>query len=309
MKKNKYTRKQRGGQTVEPPKSMPTSEKTQELTAILTNAYISMLEFVKNKMARFAGLEPIQEGENVGSSLVEKAEQGATVAMNGLNSVIQNPNIKKGLALASEKLATTLADIVKVAKEKLDNPEFKESLLTLVKFVANITTRFIDAMTPALNKTIDKYSEIFEKLIRKMSVAMGNALMNFLETIPFLGEGVAFVNLLHTFTMFFLSALDAFYKSMQTSANFVVEVADNLNLKMPSTDGLARIQNAIRPTIDNFTSVAKTKYQDLTKQSLPTLDDTASKSMKGGKKRIQKRIRKSIRDFLRTNKTRRHRKR
>lgn len=313
----KYTkkniRKQRGGQ--EPPDKIPSkydNSKKSELGGIIASSYIDILEFIKNKLARFAGLKPVQEEKETGPSLAETAEQGAAAAINGLNVAIQNPAVKRGVALASEQLINTLSETAKVAKEKIDNPEFQETLLILVKFIANMVTKFVDAISPALDRTVDKYAETFERVIRKIAIAIANAIMDFLQALPVVGGGVAFISLLHTIAMFIFALLEAFYKTMQTSANFVAEVADNLNPRPGSNDGFMKIKNALQPSIENYSNIAKTKYQDIKSESLkPTnvsVPIDAPNAMKGGKKRIQKRIRKSIRDFLK-NQTRKHRKR
>lgn len=305
----KYTRKYRGGQSPQPPqspdkKNESSKNKTDELGSALANGYISILEFIKNKMARFAGLKSVYEEESSGPSL---AEQGAETALNGLNTAIQNPNVKAGVALASEKLATTLQEVAKVAREKLDDPEFQETLLLLVKFLAEMTAKFLDAISNPLNRSIDKYTDIFEKMIRKLATAIANAILDFMKAIPFMGEAVAFVSLLHTIAMFIFSFIEAFYKTMTTTANFVGEVADNLNPTPGSTSGFSKIRSLLQPSINKYTDMAKANYQDLKTQSLkPTTVevpvDSQPAPMKGGKK-IQKRLRKSFRDYYKTNKT------
>ena len=305
----KYSKKQRGGQSPQPPqntekKNESSKNKTDELGTALANGYISILEFIKNKMARFAGLKSVYEEESSGPSL---AEQGAEIALNGLNTAIQNPNVKAGVALASEKLATTLREVAKVAKEKLDDPEFQETLLLLVKFLAEMTIKFLDAISNPLNRSIDKYTDIFEKMIRKLATAIANAILDFGKALPIVGSGIAFISLLHTIAMFIFSFIEAFYKTMTTTANFVGEVSDNLNPSPGSTSGFSKIRSLLQPNIDKYTNLAKEKYQDLKTQSLkPTTVevpvDTQSTPMKGGKK-IQKRLQKSFRDYYKTNKT------
>ena len=306
MKKRnmKYTRKQRGGQISKPQKKNESMD--LDLGATLANGYINILEFIKNKLARFAGLKPIQE-ENSDPSLAEK---GAEQALNTLNSVLQNPNVKRGIALASEKLATTLEETARVAKDKLDDPEFQETLFVLVQFMAQMTTRFVNAVDEPLGRFIDKYSANFEKLLRKMSIAIANAMMDFLQVLPFVGEAIAFVNLMHTFAMLFLSILDSFYKMMQTGVSFIGEVSENLNSSTDSNDGFSKIRNMLKPSIDKYTEMAKSKYEDLKRETLkPTISkvpvdvNSSLNLMKGGKKRIQKRIQKTFRDYYNTNKT------
>ena len=273
----KYTRKYRGGQSPQPPQSPDkkndsSKNKSDELGSALANGYISILEFIKNKMARFAGLKSVYEEESSGPSLA-LAERGAEMALNGLNMAIQNPNVKAGVALASEKLATTLQEVAKVAREKLDDPEFQETLLLLVKFLAEMTAKFLDAISNPLNRSIDKYTDIFEKMIRKLATAIANAILDFMKAIPFMGEAVAFVSLLHTIAMFIFSFIEAFYKTMTTTANFVGEVADNLNPSPGSTSGFSKIKSLLQQSIDKYTNLAKANYQDLKTQSLqPNID-------------------------------------
>ena len=332
----KYSKKQRGGQN-SPKQSIEnkneTSKSTDEIGTALANGYITILEFIKNKMARFAGLEPIYKEELIDLSL---AEQGVETAIDGLNTAIQNPNVKPNIALASQKLATTLVEVAKVAREKLDNPEFQETLLLLVKFIAELIAKLLDAMSNPLNRSIDKYTDIFEKMIRKLAIAIANAILDFGKSMPVVGVGIAFISLLHTIAMFIFSVIEAFYKTMTTTANFVGEVADNLNPAPGSTSGLSKFKNLLQSSINKYTDIAKSNYQNLQKQLEPGIDkfkDAAKENyqdlkteslkpgtvnvqvdartqlpeMKGGKKRIQKRLQKSFRDYYKTKKTKKRR--
>lgn len=312
-RKMKNTGKHRGGQAPlqKNPLALPKNN-TDELGPALVNGYISILQFIKNKLARFAGLKPVQEEISSGPPGPSLAEQGAETAINILNTSLQNPNIKSGVAFAAGKLATTLGDVAKVAKEKLDDPEFQETLLLLVKFLAEMTTKFLDAISDPLNRSIDKYTATFERLIRKMATALANAIMDFMKGLPFLGQAVAFISLLHTISMLIFSFIEAFYKTLNTTANFVAQVSDNLN-SSGSTDGISKLKNLLQPSINKYTDIAKSKYEDLKTEALqPTITDipvdaNQMKAIKGGRKRTQKRIQKTFRDYYKTNKTRRTR--
>jgi len=310
----KHTGKHRGGQSIPLQKNKDALPKnnTDELGPALVNGYISILQFIKNKLARFAGLKPVQEEISSGPPGPSLAEQGAETAINILNTSLQNPTIKSGVALAAGKLATTLGDVAKVAKEKLDDPEFQETLLLLVKFLAEMTTKFLDAISDPLNRSIDKYTATFERLIRKMATALANAIMDFMKGLPFLGQAVAFISLLHTISMLIFSFIEAFYKTLNTTANFVAQVSDNLN-SSGSTDGISKLKNLLQPSINKYTDIAKSKYEDLKTEALqPTItevpvDANQMKVIRGGRKRTQKRIQKTFRDYYKTNKTRRTR--
>jgi len=284
-KKTNNTRKCRGGAAAAPAsankgtldkKDDASKNKPDEIGAVFAEAFISILIFLKNKLGKFAGLKPIEEETSSGTpSLVENiaeqgaktAEQGAKTAINALNtSIQQNPTIKSGVALAAERLVVTLGDVAKVAKEKFDDPEFKQTVLLLVKFIAEMTSKMLDAIKEPLDRSIDKYTDTFEKLLRKLATALANSVMDFMKGIPFLGQGVALIGLMHTITMMMFSFLEAFNKSLNTTANFVSKVTDNLE-SSGAIDDLVKIKNMLQPSINKYTDIAKSKYEDLKNSS------------------------------------------
>jgi len=267
-RKMKHTGKHRGGQGPSLKKNKESKNNTDELGSAFVNGYISILLFIKDKLARFAGLKPVEEEISSGPSL---AEQGAETALNILNTTIQNPAVKNSVAVASENLAKTLGEIAIIAKDKLNDPEVQEALLLLVKFLAEMTVKFLDAISEPLNHSIDKYTDTFERLIRKMATALANAMLDFAKAIPLLGEAVAFVSLLHTIAMLIFSLIEAFYKTLNTTSNFVAQVSDNLN-SSGAMDGFSKIKDILKPSIDKYTDLAKSKYQNLKTQTLqPTV--------------------------------------
>ena len=74
------------------------------------DASMKLLVFIKNKLARFAGLVPIQEEEKTNEAmknLGETADKSAASGIDAVNSGLSSPQVKTAVAVASQQLATT----------------------------------------------------------------------------------------------------------------------------------------------------------------------------------------------------------
>jgi hypothetical protein len=246
------------------------------------DASTKLLVFIKNKLARFAGLVPIQEEEKTNEAmknLGETADKSAASGIDAVNSGLSSPQVKTAVAVASQQLATTLKNITKVAQEKLNDPEFQAVVINTVKLLSDFSLKLASAAEPALNKTIDETSQVVSQLMNKFAVSMANASLSFLEAIPVGGEFVAVINLLHNIATAVFAVLSTMLKFTGTGANLLGSIKDNWNKTAPLpnngptlfskiSDYAKEKYQALKPHLENLSANLNSKIQEVLKVDL-----------------------------------------
>lgn len=246
------------------------------------DASMKLLVFIKNKLARFAGLVPIQEEEKTNEAmknLGETADKSAASGIDAVNSGLSSPQVRTAVAVASEQLATTLKNITKVAQEKLNDPEFQAVVINTVKLLSDFSLKLASAAEPALNKTIDETSQIVSQLMNKFAVSMANASLSFVEAIPGAGEVVAVINLLHNIATAVFAVLSTMLKFTGTGANLLGSIKDNWNKTAPLpnngptlfskiSDYAKEKYQTLKPHLENLSANLNSKIQEVLKVDL-----------------------------------------
>jgi hypothetical protein len=254
---------------------------SQAVKAVI-DASMKLLVFIKNKLARFAGLVPIQEEEKTNEAmknLGETADKSAASGIDAVNSGLSSPQVRTAVSVASEQLATTLKNITKVAQEKLNDPEFQAVVINTVKLLSDFSVKLASAAEPALNKTIDETSQTVSQLMNKFALSMANAFLSFVEAIPGAGEVVAVINLLHNIAMAVFAVLSTMLKFTGTGANFVGSIKDNWNKTAPLpnngptlfskiSDYAKEKYQVLKPHLDNLSENLNSKIQEVLKVDL-----------------------------------------
>ena len=236
-------------------------EDKNEAVQMVIDASMKLLFFIKTKLARFAGLVPIEEEKtnDAMKNLGEVADKGVASGIDTVNTALSSPQIKTAVSMASEKLVNTLKDITKTAQEKLNNPEFQQVVINTVKQLSDLSTKLVVAAEPALNKTIDETSEIMSQMLNKFAVAMANASLSFVEAIPVGGEVVAVISLLHNIARAIFAVMAMMLKFVGTGANFASTIKDNWD----KNNALSPITTTGPTLFSKLTDFANTKYQEL----------------------------------------------
>lgn len=253
-------------------------EEKNEAVQTVIDASMKLLFFIKTKLARFAGLVPIEEEKtnDAMKNLGEVADKGAASGIYTVNAALSSPQIKTAVAQASEKLVNTLKDITKTAQEKLNDPEFQQLVINTVNQLSDLSTKLVVAAEPALNKTIDESSEIMSQMLNKFAVAMANASLSFFEAIPVGGELVAVISLLHNIARAVFSVMTMMMRFVGTGANFVSSIKENWdknNALSPITTNtgptfFSKLVDKFKPQLENFSSNLNSKIQDVLKVDL-----------------------------------------
>ena len=240
-------------------------EEKNEAVQTVIDASMKLLFFIKTKLARFAGLVPIEEEKtnDAMKNLGEVADKGVASGIDTVNAALSSPQIKTAVSLASEKLVNTLKDITKTAQEKLNDPEFQQVVINTVKQLSDLSTKLVVAAEPALNQTIDETSEIMSQMLNKFAVAMANASLSFFEAIPVGGEVVAVISLLHNIARALFAVMAMMVRFVGTGANFASIIKDNWD----KNNALSPITATTGPTLfSKLADFANTKYQELKPQ-------------------------------------------
>ena len=240
-------------------------EEKNEAVQTVIDASMKLLFFIKTKLARFAGLVPIEEEKtnDAMKNLGEVADKGVASGIDTVNAALSSPQIKTAVSLASEKLVNTLKDITKTAQEKLNDPEFQQVVINTVKQLSDLSTKLVVAAEPALNQTIDETSEIMSQMLNKFAVAMANASLSFFEAIPVGGEVVAVISLLHNIARAIFAVMAMMFRFVGTGANFASIIKDNWD----KNNALSPITATTGPTLfSKLADFANTKYQELKPQ-------------------------------------------
>ena len=240
-------------------------EEKNEAVQTVIDASMKLLFFIKTKLARFAGLVPIEEEKtnDAMKNLGEVADKGVASGIDTVNAALSSPQIKTAVSLASEKLVNTLKDITKTAQEKLNDPEFQQVVINTVKQLSDLSTKLVVAAEPALNQTIDETSEIMSQMLNKFAVAMANASLSFFEAIPVGGEVVAVISLLHNIARAVFAVMAMMVRFVGSGANFASIIKDNWD----KNNALSPITATTGPTLfSKLADFANTKYQELKPQ-------------------------------------------
>lgn len=169
-------------------------------------------KYVENKGARLLGYEPIKEEEkdkmeqlntpselskktseltstakNVAMVAAEKANQLGAVIIDKLNNTIDGP-VKTTTMEALSRTIETIKGLLEEANKKLDDPEFVRSVAEMIEKLSNNLAIMLEAAEPALNKAIDRGSEIGEKVAKKVGESAVAVALNTINSMP--GPGV-----------------------------------------------------------------------------------------------------------------------
>jgi hypothetical protein len=120
---------------------------------------------------------------NIVSGVANKANQVGAIVVDELNKNIEGP-VKDTVINALGRTVDATKNVLSVANEKLNNPEFVEEVAEATKNASKTAAIILEAAEPAINEAIDKGAEIGSKVASKVGESAVTIALNTAEAIP-----------------------------------------------------------------------------------------------------------------------------
>lgn len=270
--------------------------------AAAKNAISKTANFLEDKGARLIGFKKINPEEeaklaeppsemsekaselastasNIASGVANKASQVGAIVVDELNKNIEGP-VKETVSTAIGKTVEAAEDVLEAANEKLNNPQFVHDVAEAAKNVTNTAAIMVDAAGPAINKAIDKASEIGTKVASKVGESAVSVALNTAEAIPGAGAVVGLARDADKLATAGEAIVEAGAETVTTFADTLKNAEEAIMKKMSETSA---VTGRITDNMNKFNQVDNISKKMGMGSAANNIMRVASASKKGGK--------------------------
>jgi hypothetical protein len=269
--------------------------------------------FLEDKGSRFFGFKKINPSEeaklleppsqmsekaselastasDIASGVVNKANQVGAVIVEELNKNMEGP-VKETVSTALGNTVEAAKDILEAANEKLNNPEFVHDIADAAKNASTTAAIMLEAATPALDKAIDKTSEIGTKVASKVGESAVSIALNTAEAIPGAGAVVGLARDADKLATAGEAVLEAGAETVTTFADTLKNAEEAISKKMSETSA---VTSRITDNVNKFNQVDNISKKIGMGSAANNIMRTASALKKGGASRKFKRAKRRL---------------
>ena len=257
--------------------------------------------YLINKGARFFGFEHIKKENEIIqpseptilSGIVGKANQVGVAIANELNDNLNSAEVKDTITDSVGETVDIAKDILKKVDDELKDPEFVKEIADVTKEVAETASIVLDAADPAINKMIDKTSEIGTNAMSKVGESAVSIAINTAEAVPGIGAAIGLVRDIDKASIAGEAIVEAGLETVETVSDAIKETQENVKEKFEDIKNI---------TNENITNENIINVSDDIKKNLPILNDDALKKKIEEANKIKNRTTNNINEFNKTDK-------
>jgi len=287
----KKTRKNKKGGAV-PLHNNTVVSKDKHTNNILSDA----AGYLINKGARFFGFEHIKKENEIIkpseptilSGIIGKANKVGVAIADELNDKLNSPEVKDTITDSVGETVDIAKDILKKVDDELKDPEFVKEIADVTKEVSETASIILEASDPAINKMIDKTSEIATNAASKVGESAISIALNTAEAVPGVGAVIGLVRDIDKATIAGEAIVEAGLETVETVSDAIKETQESVKENFED--------------IKNVTDTSVTNFNDDIKKNLTVLtDDDLKRKMKEATD-IKNRTTNNINKFNKTDK-------
>ena len=185
---------------------------------------------------------------NIASGILNKANQVGAIVINELNKKIEGP-INDTITSAMGRTVDATKDILVHVNEKLNDPEFINTVAETTKNITEKASEIIEITKPAINEAIDKVSDVAQKVGAKFGESAISIGLNTVQAVPGVGVAVGLIRDADKLATAATAAVEAGSKTVEILSNSIVKAEEAIKNKMAET---SEIKKRISNGIDTF---------------------------------------------------------
>jgi len=185
---------------------------------------------------------------NIASGILNKANQVGAIVINELNKKIEGP-INDTITSAMGRTVDATKDILVHVNEKLNEPEFINTVAETTKNITEKASEIIEITKPAINEAIDKVSDVAQKVGAKFGESAISIGLNTVQAVPGVGVAVGLIRDADKLATAATAAVEAGSKTVEILSNSIVKAEEAIKNKMAET---SEIKKRISNGIDTF---------------------------------------------------------